>query len=345
MEKPIVSIIIPVFNKCDYIKETINSVLNQDFNNFEIVVVDDGSSDDSFEVVNSIKDHRLQIFSQSNSGVERARNFGFSKSLGSFVVFLDADDLMTRNRLSKQLEVFKTDEELVLVGTWANVIDHSGTITDSICPPTSNAAIQIGHLFRNQFVSSSVMVRRNAITDSLVFDETRGTRFAEDFDLWNRVSKKGLVTNIPEKLTSYRRLNASRSQSSDGSLLESARGISAEWLYENTHRFKSFNSAHAFVLSINGLDDLSPSSGCDLKNTLQTYGLVLSDLQLGKSEQISDEYSKVIKLHKVHIVAWSLLGYIPLPIQRKIFSFFGSIKSLRFTGWLLKTLANSSSQK
>jgi glycosyltransferase involved in cell wall biosynthesis len=345
LEKPIVSIIIPVFNKCDYIKETINSVLNQDFNNFEVVVVDDGSSDDSLAVVNSIKDHRLQIFSQSNSGVERARNFGFSQSSGSFVVFLDADDLMRDSRLSKQLELFKTDEELVLVGTWANVIDHSGTITGSICPPTSNAAIQIGHLFRNQFVSSSVMVRRSAITDRLAFDETRGKRFAEDFDLWNRVLKKGLVANIPEKLTSYRRLAISRSQSSGGSLLESARGISAEWLYQNTHQFESISSAQAFVLSINGLDDLSPSSGCNLMNTLQTYDLVLSDLQLRDLGRDSGEFRKVRRNHKVHIVAWSLLGYVPLPIQRKVFSFFGSFKSLKFARWLLKTLANSNSQK
>ena len=239
MEKTVISVVIPVYNKCEYIKETIESVLAQNFNAYEIIVIDDGSTDDSHKVVLAIEDPRLHVFSQSNSGVEHARNFGFSKSVGSFIVFLDADDLMGSDRLTKQIDLFNSDPNLVLVGTWANVIDHSGNLIGSICPNTSNAAIQLGNLFRNQFVSSSVMVRRRVIADGFVFNEMRGKRFAEDFDLWNRVSKKGLVTNIPEKLTSYRRLNASRSQSTADSLLESARDISAEWLHQRTDQFQS----------------------------------------------------------------------------------------------------------
>lgn len=338
---PVVSIIIPVYNKCTYIKQTIDSVLRQDFDHFEIIVIDDGSTDESLAVMKIIIDPRLRVFSQSNAGVERARNFGFSQSSGSFIVFLDADDLMRSNRLSKQIALFNSDQDLILVGTWANVIDHSEKVTGSICPPTLNAAIQLGHLFRNQFVNSSVMVRRSAIADGLIFNETRGKRFAEDFDLWNRVLKKGQATNIPEKLTSYRRLNTSRSQSNSGSLLESARDISSEWLHQNTSQFESIGSARAFVMSINGLDDLSPSSGCDMKNTLKTYGLVLSELQLGVSGRDSNEYRKVRKRHKVHIVTWSLLGYVPLPIQRKTFSFLRSLKSWQFIDWLFNTLAKS----
>ena len=344
LKDPVVSVIIPVYNKCKYIQQTIDSVLRQTIDQFEIIVIDDGSTDESLAVVKGISDLRLQVFSQSNAGVERARNFGFSQSNGSFLVFLDADDLMNVDRLSKQLEHFNTDENLVLVGTWANVIDHSGKVIGSICPPTSNVAIQLGHLFRNQFVNSSVMVRRSAIAEGSVFSESHGKRFAEDFDLWFRVAKTGQVANIPEKLTSYRRLDVSRSQSSDDSLLESARGISAEWLYRNTNRFESIGSAHSFVMSINGLDDLSPSLGCDLKNTLKTYSLVLNDLQLEKSGRDSDEYREVRRHHKARIVTWSLLGYVPMPIQRKIFSFLNSLKLWRFTGWILKTITRSYSK-
>ena len=343
MKDPFVSVIIPVYNKCQYIKQTIDSVLQQEYELFEIIVVDDGSTDESLQVIQTFSDPRLRIFPQSNGGVERARNFGFSQSVGSFIVFLDADDLMNVDRLSKQLELFKTDGNFVLVGTWANVIDHSGKAIGSISPPTSNAAIQIGQLFRNQFVCSSVMIRRDAI--DLCFDENGGQNFAEDYELWRRVSKNGIIANIPEKLTSYRRLQSSRSQTGDSSVLESARSISADWLLQNTNHFETIDSAYTFVMSINGLDDLSPSSGCGMKNTLKTYDLVLSDLQLEKLEQVSKEYRKVRRLHKVHIVTWSLLGYIPLPIQRRIFLFFGSFKSWRFTGWLLKTLVESNPQK
>ena len=344
LKNPVVSVIIPVYNKCKYIQQTIDSVLRQTLDQLEIIVIDDGSTDESLAVVKAISNLRLQVFSQSNAGVERARNFGFSQSNGSFIVFLDADDLMNVDRLSKQLEHFETDENLVLVGTWANVIDHSGKVIGSICPPTSNVAIQLGHLFRNQFVSSSVMVRRSAIADGPVFSESHGTRFAEDFDLWNRVSKKGLIVNIPEKLTSYRRLEVSRSHSSAESLLESARDISAEWLYHNTNCFESVGSARSFVMSINGLDDLSPNSGCNMKHTLKTYDMVISELQLDKFGEDSDEYKKVRKRHKVHILTWSLLGCLPLPIQRKIFSFLSFLKSWRLSGRLINKLAKSLSK-
>lgn len=344
LQGPLVSIIIPVYNKGEFIAETINSVLKQSYQNFEIIVIEDGSTDGSLGVIQSFHDPRLRVFSQSNSGVERARNNGLSKSAGSLIVFLDGDDLMTRHRLLKQVDRFNLNGVLVLLGTWANVIDYSGRVTGSICPPSSNAAIQLGQLFRNQFIGSSVMVRRSAITDGLVFNEMRGKRFAEDFDLWNRVSTKGLVANLPEKLTSYRRLAVSRSQSNGRSLLESARDISAEWLHQNTNHFETLESARTFVLSVNGLDDLSPSSGCDLKKMLKTHDLVLGSLQLGKLGQDSDEFRKVRKRHKIHIVTWSLLGHVPLPIQLKSFSLLSSLKSWRFTSWLLTLIAKSNSK-
>ena len=335
MERPIVSVIIPVYNKCKYVKETVNSVLEQDFESFEIIVVDDGSTDDSLEVVMSINDPRLQIFSQSNSGVERSRNFGFSKSVGPFVVFLDADDLMSSNRLRKQVDLFNATKDLVLVGTWASVIDHSGKMIGSIRPPTSNAALQLAHLFRNQFVSSSVMIKRSAIENDVVFNETRGKRFAEDFDLWLRIAKNGHVANIPEKLTAYRRLNASRSQSSDSSLLESARDISAEWLHLNTRRFESVGSARSFVMSINGLDDLSPSLGCNVKTPLKTYKMLIHDLRMSNSPESSDEHRKVMNQHKLHIVIWCLVGKFPVPLQRKVFLLLNRFKSSQFALWLV----------
>jgi glycosyltransferase involved in cell wall biosynthesis len=339
LEKPIVSVIIPVYNKREYIKETINSALNQDFGSFEIIVVDDGSTDDSLNVVESINDSRMRVFSQVNAGVERARNFGFSKSVGPFVVFLDADDLMGSNRLRKQIELFNATDDLVLVGTWASVIDQSGNTIGSIRPPTSNTALQLAHLFRNQFVSSSVMIKRSAIENDVVFNETRGKRFAEDFDLWLRISKKGRIANIPEMLTTYRRLNASRSQSSDRSLLESARDVSAEWLHLNTRHFKSVPSARSFVIAINGLDDFSLSVGCNVKTSLKTYKKLIQDLSFEYSSEIPNEFRKVVNQHKSHIVIWCLVGKLPIPLQRKVFSLLNRFKSSQIASWLVAKIA------
>ena len=128
MTNPLISVVIPIYNKSEFIEETIYSVVKQSYRNLEIIVVDDGSTDNSLDIVNSLNDSRLRVFSQPNSGVERARNYGFSNSGGSFITFHDADDLMSQDRLKKQIDFFVSNEALVLVGTWANVIDASGNV-------------------------------------------------------------------------------------------------------------------------------------------------------------------------------------------------------------------------
>ena len=90
--QPFFSIVIPLYNKENYIGHTLKSVLNQAFQDFEIIIVNDGSTDKSLEKVNSIKDARVQLFSIENRGVSYARNYGIEKALASLIIFLDADD-------------------------------------------------------------------------------------------------------------------------------------------------------------------------------------------------------------------------------------------------------------
>lgn len=326
---PLVSVIIPVYNKRRFIKETIDSVVKQSYQNFEIIVVDDGSTDHSMDIVNSLSDSRLRVFSQPNSGVERARNYGFSKSAGSFITFQDADDLMSQDRLEKQIDYFVSNEALVLVGTWANVIDVSGNVIGSICPPTSNDALRLAHIFRNQFVSSSVMIRKTAISPHLVFNETRNLYFSEDYDLWLRLAGEGTVVNIPEKLTSYRRLKSSRSQDDRGSLTKSARQISAEWLVKNSKQFTSFEAANSFVSSINGLDDLTVNDRRSLINSRETYRKLLGELGIKEKQTRFTELHSVVIRHKLHILIWSLLAKLPIRFQKFLFFLLSEIKSAR----------------
>ena len=330
---PLVSVIIPVYNKRKFIKETIDSVVNQSYQNFEIIVVNDGSTDDSLDIVNSLNDSRLRVFSQPNSGVERARNYGFSNSVGSFITFHDADDLMSQDRLQKQIDFFVSNEALVLVGTWANVIDVSGNVIGSICPPTSNDALRLAHIFRNQFVSSSVMIRKTAINPHLVFNETRNPYYSEDYDLWLRLAGEGTVANIPEKLTSYRRLKSSRSQDDRGSLTKSARQISAEWLVKNSRHFTSLEAANSFVSSINGLDDLTVNDRRSLTNSRKTYRKLLGELGINEKQTRFTELHSVMIRHKVHMLIWSLLGKFPIRFQKiflSLLSRFKSAKSIRY---------------
>ena len=331
---PLVSVIIPVYNKRKFIKETIDSVVNQSYQNFEIIIVDDGSTDNSMDVVNSVYDPRLRVFSQSNSGVERARNYGFSNSGGSFITFHDADDLMSQDRLKKQIDFFVSNEALVLVGTWANVIDASGNVVGSICPPTSNDALRLAHIFRNQFVSSSVMIRKTAVNKHLVFNKTQNPYFSEDYDLWLRLTGEGVVANIPEKLTSYRRLKSSRSQDDRGSLTKSARQISSEWLVKNSKHFTSFDAANSFVSSINGLDDLTLNDRRSLINSRATYKELLGELGINEKQTRFTELHSVILRHKLHMLTWWILGKLPFQAQEKLFSLLGKVKLSRSTRWV-----------
>ena len=102
---PLLSVIIPLYNKQDYILHTLNSVLSQEFNDYEIVIVDDGSTDNSFQIVKSISDKRIRIFRKDNGGPSSARNFGVKMAKGEWVLFLDADDTLVENMLNMVADV------------------------------------------------------------------------------------------------------------------------------------------------------------------------------------------------------------------------------------------------
>jgi|SRR5690554_921537 len=104
-----ISVIIPCFNGKDFIKDTIHSVLNQTYTNFEIIVVNDGSTDNSVEIVQAFNEERISIIHKENSGVSDSRNLGFQKAKGEFVIFLDADDLLSENFFEAALKTFKED--------------------------------------------------------------------------------------------------------------------------------------------------------------------------------------------------------------------------------------------
>lgn len=112
MDKPKISIIIPLYNKEKAIQRTLNSVLSQSYQNFEIVIIDDGSTDKSVEVVKQLKDHRIRLFAKPNGGPSSARNMGIEKASGEWIMFLDADDELINDALKNALEVLTFHSEI-----------------------------------------------------------------------------------------------------------------------------------------------------------------------------------------------------------------------------------------
>ena len=117
---PLVSIVMPSYNRANFIIETINSIQKQTYSNWELIIVDDGSIDRTTEIVNNIRDERIHYYKQPHSGMEHARNYGLEKARGEFIGFMDSDDLWAINKLQRQLSVFQEypDIEFCLTGAY-----------------------------------------------------------------------------------------------------------------------------------------------------------------------------------------------------------------------------------
>ena len=190
---PLVSVIIPVYNGEKTIRKTLDSALNQSWSNIEIIVVDDGSSDGTVEILKSYGD-QINYFRQANQGVSAARNLGIDNAKGAYIAFLDADDVWISSKVAYQIEVFNKYPEVQLCycKTEFNVTDFDLVLSkmknENIDKPTIKVYNDLSHIFLNPFLStSSVMV--NADTAKTIDGFDRGLITAEDIDFYFRVCR------------------------------------------------------------------------------------------------------------------------------------------------------------
>ena len=193
----------PVFNGEKYIGKAINSILRQTFTDFELIIINDGSTDGSMEIVKSFKDKRIAIVeNERNTGLAAVRNQGLSTSRGNFVAFLDCDDISYPDRLEREVAFLEAHSDFGLVGTYTRLIDALDKPTGIFWReyiPWEKFPIRI--MFGNMFTTSSVMLRKTALPQ-MRFRE--GFAPAEDYELWTRMLKKWKGCNIPKILTDYR---------------------------------------------------------------------------------------------------------------------------------------------
>lgn len=181
-----ISIIIPVYNGEKTIKQTIESVLNQTFKDIEIIVINDGSTDTTVDIVKSIADSRLQIFSYENAGLAATRNRGIRKAKGEFISFLDADDLWTPDKLEDQYKALKANPQAGVAYSWTNYIDHSGNLVRAGRRVKFTGWVYeqmlIGNFLEN---GSNPLIRSQILKEVGDFDESLSA--AEDWDMWLRL--------------------------------------------------------------------------------------------------------------------------------------------------------------
>jgi glycosyltransferase involved in cell wall biosynthesis len=199
-----VSVVMPVRDGSRWLREAIRSILDQTLTDFELIIVDDGSIDDSPDIIRSISrgDPRIRAIRLDRQGLVAALNSGLSESRGQFIARLDADDRTHPLRLQRQAEYMDCHPDVGLLGTWANQIDEQGSVMRALRPQTGSEALKIMLQRTNPFVHSSVMLR--ALDLRKVGFYRRAFEGAEDYDLWLRMSERAAIANLPENLVDYR---------------------------------------------------------------------------------------------------------------------------------------------
>lgn len=200
-----VSVIIPAYNAIKYLPASINSVLAQTYPSFEVIVIDDGSTDCTSEWFDQLTDPdpRVKLISQTNQGNCAARNIGIAHAQGEYIAFLDADDLWASTKLAKQVAILEQNPDVGLVYTWVERIDQNEKSLGK--PFESNLSGNIWEklLDRNVIATSSTMIRRCCFDNVGKFDENLKS-FVEDWDLWLRIAACYQIKVIPEYLLQYR---------------------------------------------------------------------------------------------------------------------------------------------
>jgi glycosyltransferase involved in cell wall biosynthesis len=209
---PKVSVIIPAYNAMAYLPETIANVLEQTYTDFEVVVVNDGSTDEIEEWITQISDRRVKLVSQANLGLAGARNTGIKESQGEYLAFLDADDLWESTKLAKQVQVLDSYPSVGLVYTWVAYVDEQGNSTGRVVNNQQEGDVWQELTSGNLVECGSVaMVRRQCFEKCGVFDGNLGS-FVEDWDMWLRIARTYPFKVVQEPLVYYRQVANSASR-------------------------------------------------------------------------------------------------------------------------------------
>jgi glycosyltransferase involved in cell wall biosynthesis len=208
---PLVSVVIPAYDAAGTLVTTVESVFDQTIQDFEIIIVDDGSKDATVEVADGIKDPRITVISQKNGGASAARNTGIKQAKGEFVAFLDADDLWLPSKLERQLQVLNEKDDVDAVQTGAYYVNDSlEVLIVWPCVPSKDVVLET-LLFQNMpGIMSTLMVRRT-VFEKIGYLKTNLV-ILEDWELAIRLARFCNLTSIEEPLSLYRQFPGNRSR-------------------------------------------------------------------------------------------------------------------------------------
>lgn len=216
---PRFSVIVPLFNKAEFVVDTVRSILIQKFSDLEVIVIDDGSTDDGVQRLTLITDPRLKVIRQTNRGVAVARNVGIAQARGKFISFLDADDLWTGDHLSTIQDLINSDPTAIAWATGYSEMDQTQGPEEPI-RQSPRATVASGSYDQRDFMvawsrfpffwTGSITLRGSTL-HSMQPCFPPGERLGEDQDLWFRISELGSIRFFDVRATAFYRRNVSDS--------------------------------------------------------------------------------------------------------------------------------------
>lgn len=314
---PSISVIVPVYNGARYLSIAIQSLLTQTLGNIEIIIINDCSQDNSWEIIKALGDNRIiKVNNTLNQGVSYCRNLGVSKARAEYISFLDYDDIAYPSKLEKQLHHFKKHPYLSAVGTLAQGIDENGAKTEHINGlPLTHKESSVALLFDNNFVLSSMLFRKE-IFNTAQFDAALEP--AEDYFLLCETAPQYAIDNLPEVLCKYRRHTHSVSITK------------AHKMSQATHKIACYQlkklGLHPTDLEYHTHKDLSvryPKSLEEIKNTDKWLQKILSQNRCHKQypcdilKHFAQNYwhACCLDAYKTGMDAWSTYWSSPLAIK------------------------------
>lgn len=198
------TVLLPVYNGTKFLREAIQSILDQSYTDFEFLIINDGSTDDSAKIIESFADTRITFINNlCNQGIVKTLNFGLSTAKGGLIARMDADDICNPYRLEKQVKFLRANPQIDVLGCQLNFIDEHSSVTGHQTYAVSHDAIKIDSLFRCPLPHSGVLFRKNKFIDNNLFYDIN-YKHTEDYELWQRALACLNFANSGETLLNYR---------------------------------------------------------------------------------------------------------------------------------------------
>lgn len=259
---PLVSVILPCYNavRAGFLEEAIESVLTQSLRDLELIVIDDGSFDETWQVISRVSDSRVRAFRQANAGLAATLNKAVAFARAPYIARQDQDDVMLPDRLAKQVSFMDSHPEVGGVGTWAEIWVSGEASKRQHTFPVSHEALSLWLLFDNPFVHSSMLLRRDALLSVGGYCEDRDRQPPEDYELWSRLARAYRMGNLGQILTAYREVPGSMSRAGENPFVRNLVRISAENLHHRVSGRFSLNECFDLACLYHGARNNSTES-------------------------------------------------------------------------------------